>query len=159
MHPQAAVMQGADDAYVALVVDHHQVEKKGQEQEVWEDVNHKTGAKAQLPVQTHPRYERERHARAQISHQQAEEEVVGRVVELPVAGDGQDDDEVGQDDGGGQRDGDGVDELFLGQQSLGLVAVHRWLNRQAFSPSEPVSTPIKVQVPCSGAHHKCQISK
>lgn len=124
MHPQVIVMQGVDDANVALIVDHHQAEKERQEEEVWENVSHQTGAETQLAVQTHQWNKRQRHARAQVGHQQAEEEVVGRVVELAVPGDAQDDDEVGQDDGGGQRDGDGVDELLPRKQSMGVVAVH-----------------------------------
>lgn len=125
MHPQVVVMQRVNDADVALVVHHDQVQQERQEEEVGKDVRHHAGAEAQLPVEAHERDEGQRHARAQVRHQQAEEEVVGRVVELPVAGDAQDDDEVGQDDGGRQRDGDGVDELFLGQQGVGVVAFHR----------------------------------
>lgn len=77
-----------------------------------------------MPVQTHQRYERQRHARAHIGYQQAEEEVVGRVVELAVPGDAQDDDEVGQDDAGGQGNGDDVDELLLRDRDIGVVEVH-----------------------------------
>lgn len=57
-------------------------------------------AEAQLPVEAHQRYEGQRHTRTQVGHQQAEEEIVGSVVQLPVAGDAQDDGQVGQDDGG-----------------------------------------------------------
>lgn len=124
MHPQVVVMQRVDDADVALVVHHDQVQQERQEEEVGEDVRHHAGAEAQLPVEAHEWDEGQHHARAQVRHQQAEEEVVGRVVELPVAGDAQDDGEVGQDDGGRQRDGDGVDELLLGQQGVGVVAFH-----------------------------------
>lgn len=45
-------------------------------------------------------------------------------MELAVPGDAQNDDHVGQNDGGGQRDGDGVDELLLGEKGAGIVAVH-----------------------------------
>lgn len=117
-------MQGVDDADVALIVDHYQVQKERQEEEVWENVSQHAGAEVQLPVQTHQWYEWERYARAQIRHQQAEEEVIGSVVELAVPGDAQDDDEIGQDDGGRQWDGDRIDELLLRQQSKGVVAVH-----------------------------------
>ena len=89
---------------------------------------HQAGAEAQLPVQAHERHEGQRHARAHVRHQQAEEEVVGRVVELAVPGDAQDDHEVGQDDGGRQRHGDGIDELLPGEAEEGVVVVHRGWN-------------------------------
>lgn len=136
MHPQIIVTQRVNDAYVALVVDHYQVEQKRQEKEIGQHVNEQTGAETQLPIQRHQRDEGQRHARARVRHQQAEEEVVGRVVELAVAGDAQDDDQVGQDDGGRQRDGDGVDEALSGEQSVGIV-VHGRGNLETSSRSQP----------------------
>lgn len=46
-------------------------------------------------------------------------------MELAVPGDAQDDDEVGQDDGGRQGNGDDVDELLFREQNIGVVRVHR----------------------------------
>lgn len=38
-------MQGVNNAYVALIVNHYQVEEERQEEEIWEHVSHQTGAK------------------------------------------------------------------------------------------------------------------
>lgn len=125
MHPQVVVTQRVNDAYVAFIVDHYQVEQKRQKKEIGEDVGQQTGVETHLPIQTHQWDEGQCHARAHVGHQQAEEEVVGRVVELAVARDAQDDDQVGQDDGGGQWHGDGVDEVLCREQSFGVVVHHR----------------------------------
>ena len=46
VHPQAVVMQWVNDADVALIVHHHQVQKERQEQEVGENVSHHAGTEA-----------------------------------------------------------------------------------------------------------------
>lgn len=38
-------MQGVNNAYVAFIVDHHQVEEERQEEEIRENVSHQTGVK------------------------------------------------------------------------------------------------------------------
>lgn len=136
MQPQIMVTQRVNDAYVALIVDHYQVEQKCQEKEIGQHVNQQTGAETQLPIQSHQWDEGQCYTRTRVRHQQAEEEVVGRVVELAVAGDAQDDDQVGQDDGGRQRHGDGVDEALSGEQNTGVV-VHRRGNLETSSHLQP----------------------
>lgn len=108
--PALAVMQGADDAQVALVVNHHQIEQVGEEEEVGEGVDQEADVEVDLLLQGHAGDEGQRNARAQVGHEQAQEEVVGRVVQLPVAQDAHDDDQVGQDDGRGQRVREAGDE-------------------------------------------------
>lgn len=68
-------------------------------------------------------------------------------MELAVPGNAQDDDEVGQDDGGWQRYSDGVDELLPEKHSTGVVAVHRRGNLQTLTQLQPDSSPINEQLP------------
>lgn len=134
MHPKLAVVQRMDDAQVPLIVHHDQVEEEGQEEEIGEDVYEQARRKVQRSNETHARDEGQSEARTEICHQQAQEEVIGRVMELSVAGDTDDDEQVGEDDDGGQRQGDEDDKLLL----LTLVhAVHR--GAQYVSPSLHVS--------------------
>ena len=121
--PELVVVQGADDTQVTLVMHHHQVEEIGQEKEVGEGVDQEARLEVQALLKAHARDEGQSDARAQVSHQQAQEEVVGRVVELSVADNAHDDDQVGQDDGWGQRDCDAGDEpLFL--LEMIIIAIH-----------------------------------
>lgn len=118
-----------DDAQIPLVVHHDQVEQEWQEEEIGEDVYKQAELEMQWSIETHAWDEGQSETCEKICHQQAQEEVVGRVMELPVAGDTQDDDQVGDDDDGGQRQGDEKDKLLL----LTLIhGVHR--GAQFFSP-------------------------
>ncbi len=113
MQPEPTALKRTHDAPVALVVHQHQVKEKGQEQKVGKDVHQQAGREAERAVQAHPGDEGKRYAGAHVGHQQAQEEVVLRVVKLAVAGDGQDYEQVDQDDSTGDGQRDGVDQLGL----------------------------------------------
>lgn len=58
MHPELTVVQGMDDAQVALVVHHDQVKKEGQKEEVGKDVHQEARYEMQRSIEAHARDER-----------------------------------------------------------------------------------------------------
>ncbi len=68
MNPELAVVERADNAEVAFVMHHHQIEEERQEQKVGEDVHHQAVLEIQLLVESHAGNEGQGDAGAQVGH-------------------------------------------------------------------------------------------